>query len=71
MATNGDPLPRLLTVDEVCDLLHYSRSSVYRHIRTGDLPALRLGQDGMSLRVRADALENWLTPIAAERERDV
>jgi excisionase family DNA binding protein len=64
MATNGDSLPCLLTVDEVCDLLHYSRSSVYRNIRGGDLPALRLGQDGKSLRVRADVLETWLEPTA-------
>jgi excisionase family DNA binding protein len=37
MATNSDTLPRLLTVDEVSNLLHYSRSTVYRHIAAGDL----------------------------------
>jgi excisionase family DNA binding protein len=66
MTSNSDVLPRLLTVDEVCGLLHYSRSTVYRHIRSGDLPALRLGEGGTTLRVRADALEDWLVPTAPE-----
>jgi excisionase family DNA binding protein len=57
MATNSDTLPRLLTVDEVSNLLHYSRSTVYRHIAAGDLPAVRLA-GGPALRVRADALDS-------------
>lgn len=68
MATNHDTLPRLLTVDEVSNLLHYSRSSVYRLINKGDLPAVRLGA-GPALRVRADALEDWLTPASSEERR--
>ena len=67
MATDTDILPRLLTVDEVCELLHYSRSTVYRLIGAGNLPAVRLGRDGAALRVRTDALADWLAPITSER----
>jgi excisionase family DNA binding protein len=58
--------PEFLSPSEVARRLGLSRSTVYRHIARGDLPALRLGQDGRSLRVRADVLETWLEPTAAE-----
>jgi excisionase family DNA binding protein len=60
--------PEFLSPSEVARRLGLSRSTIYRHISRGDLPALRLGQDGTSLRVRADALEAWLTPVAGEEE---
>jgi excisionase family DNA binding protein len=53
--------PEFLSPSEVARRLGLSRSTVYRHISAGDLPALRLGLDGTSLRVRADELEAWLT----------
>ena len=34
---------QLLSVDEVCDVLGMSKSWVYRHIRSGDIPSVRLG----------------------------
>jgi excisionase family DNA binding protein len=36
--------PHLLTVDEVAGLMQVSRASVYRLIRTGGLPQVRLGR---------------------------
>jgi excisionase family DNA binding protein len=63
---NTAATPEFLSPSEVARRLGLSRSTVYRHIAAGDLPALRLRQDGTSLRVRADALEDRLTRIAAE-----
>jgi excisionase family DNA binding protein len=60
--------PEFLSPSEVARRLGLSRSTVYRHIAAGDLPALRLGEDGTTLRVSAKALEAWLTPVAGEEE---
>jgi excisionase family DNA binding protein len=65
---NTPATQQFLAPSEVARRLGLSRSTVYRHIARGDLPALRLGQDGTSLRVRADALEAWLTPVAGGEE---
>jgi excisionase family DNA binding protein len=63
---NTPATQEFLAPSEVARRLGLSRSTVYRHIARGDLPALRLGQDGTTLRVRADELEAWLTPVAGE-----
>ena len=49
----------LLTVPEVAERLRMSRSSVYRRIATGELPALRLGARG-PLRIDARELDRLL-----------
>ena len=35
---------RLLTANEVADLLRVSRMTVYRLIKTGEMPSLRVGR---------------------------
>lgn len=49
--------PPLLTVAEVADLFRVSSMTVYRLIRTGELPAVRVGR---SYRVREDDLQSYL-----------
>ncbi len=49
--------PLLLTVEQVAQVLNFSRSKVYEFINVGDLPVLRFGR---SVRVRVSALEQWL-----------
>ncbi len=49
--------PLLLTVEQVAQVLNFSRSKVYELITVGDLPVLRFGK---SVRVRVSALEQWL-----------
>jgi excisionase family DNA binding protein len=49
----------LLSPAEVAELLGVHRASVYRRINSGELPAIRLGEDG-PLRIRSDRLEDWL-----------
>jgi excisionase family DNA binding protein len=48
---------RLLTIMETAERLRVSRVTVYRHIRSGELPALRVGGQ---LRVDQTELGNWL-----------
>jgi excisionase family DNA binding protein len=49
---------RLLTVSEVADLLRVSRMTVYRAIKDGDMPALRVGR---SYRLREDDVDDYLS----------
>jgi excisionase family DNA binding protein len=49
--------PTLLTVSEVADLFRVSSMTVYRLIRNGELPAVRVGR---SYRVREDDLQAYL-----------
>jgi excisionase family DNA binding protein len=51
--------PKLMSPAEVAAVLGVTRATVYRKIHTGELPAVRLGDDG-PLRVDAGALEEWL-----------
>jgi excisionase family DNA binding protein len=47
----------LLTVAEVAEMLRVSTMTVYRLIRTGELPAVRVGR---SYRVKKTDLERYL-----------
>jgi excisionase family DNA binding protein len=49
---------RLLTAAEVSDLLRVSTMTVYRLIRRGELPAVRVGRN---YRVRASELDAYLS----------
>ena len=49
---------RLLTVNEVADLLRVSRMTVYRMIKTGEMPAVRVGR---SYRLREEDVHTYLT----------
>jgi len=56
---------RLLTVTEVAQYLRLSNMTVYRLIRQGQLPAMRVGR---SWRVREDDLTEFLAH--AEHDQD-
>lgn len=48
---------RFLTVQEVADLMRVSTMTVYRLIKAGDLPAVRVGR---SFRVRDTDVDGYL-----------
>ncbi|MET0800027.1 MAG: helix-turn-helix domain-containing protein [Actinomycetota bacterium] len=48
---------RLKTVSEVADLLRVSRMTVYRMIKTGEMPAVRVGR---SYRLREEDVHSYL-----------
>jgi excisionase family DNA binding protein len=58
---------RLLTPKEIADELGLSAASVYRKIRRGELPALRLGRKGAALRVPENEYRRWLYDVEPER----
>lgn len=56
----------LLTVAEVADMLRVSTMTVYRLIRTGELPAVRVGR---SYRVKRADLDEYLEAQVVEPEQ--
>ena len=53
----------LLTVKELCNYLKVNRSTVYRLLKTGELPALRVGSDW---RFNVEEIDRW----RVEREKN-
>jgi excisionase family DNA binding protein len=49
---------RLLTVNEVAGLLRVSRMTVYRMIKEGEMPAVRVGR---GYRLREDDVDTYLS----------
>ena len=49
--------PRLLSPSEVCQELEADRASVYRKLRSGEIPSLKLGS---ALKVRREDLEEYM-----------
>ena len=58
----------LLGAGEVSRRLGISRQSVYRLVRLGELPAIRLGDQGASLRFDPEQLEQWLASHQTSQE---
>jgi excisionase family DNA binding protein len=54
----GQSLPPFLTTEEVLGSLKVTPRTLYRLIRVGDLPAVRVGRQW---RFRRADLENWLS----------
>lgn len=48
---------KLLTFDEARDYLRLNRGTLYKLIRSGDLPAFRVGKQW---RIDTEELNNWL-----------
>jgi len=57
-------MARFLTLDEIAEDLASSRAQVYALVRSGDLPALKIGGRGQ-WRVDRTAFEDWVTRTAA------
>jgi excisionase family DNA binding protein len=55
----------LLTVAEVASVMRISTMTVYRLIKAGELPAVRVGR---SYRVRGSALEQYLSSRSVQVE---
>jgi excisionase family DNA binding protein len=56
---------RLLTTEEVCEMLHVSRSSLYQYASTGELRSFRMGR---SLRFRFQDVLEFLTGSQTQKQ---
>ena len=59
--------PPLLKPSEVAAVLNVTVSQVYTLMRSGELPALKIGRKGV-WRVSREALEAYLVELSAEAE---
>ena len=53
------PDPRFLTLADVAEILNISATQTYALVRSGDLPALKIGGRGQ-WRVEAEQLEDYI-----------
>ena len=56
----SDSFKRLLTIAEAAIQLHVHERTVRRHIKSGEIPAFRLGRN---VRIRQQDLDAALTPV--------
>lgn len=57
--------PRFLQLTEVCEILNISSAQAYALVRTGDLPAIKVGGRGQ-WRVEASELEAYIQRMYAQ-----
>jgi len=57
-------MPRLLTADEVAEMLRVDRSWVYSATRSGRIPHIRLGR---YVRFSEAAIETWMAELEGDR----
>ena len=63
---------QLLSIPQVCQELGMGKSWIYRRLRSGEIPSIRLGR---SIKVRRDELEEYLQrhrypAVQEEQEKD-
>ena len=63
--------PKVMTATELSDYLHVHRSTIYRLVKTGELPAFRIGSD---LRFNLEEIAEWrmaktILPVLPGRRR--
>lgn len=51
----------LWTVKQVADYLNIKPGTVYRMVERGELPAIRIGVTGRTLRFRQSEVEGWIS----------
>lgn len=61
-------LGRFLTVADIAEVLNVSASQAYAMVRSGELPAIKLGGSG-HWRVERTVLEGWITDKYEESRR--
>jgi excisionase family DNA binding protein len=62
---NDDVPPRFLTLSDVAELLNISAAQTYALVRSGDLPAIKVGGRGQ-WRVEATELETYIQRMYAQ-----
>lgn len=58
-------MPRFLTLSDVAETLNISSAQTYALVRSGDLPAIKIGGRGQ-WRVEAQALEEYIENMYAQ-----
>jgi excisionase family DNA binding protein len=64
------PEPRFLTLADVAEVLNTSSSQVYALVRSGELPAIKLGGRGQ-WRVERTVLEEFITRMYAQTREHI
>jgi excisionase family DNA binding protein len=70
MASDGEPraLGRFLTLADTAEILNISASQAYALVRSGELPAIKVGASGQ-WRIERDRLEDYIADKYEENRR--
>lgn len=52
-----DNLPEIMTIEQLAEALHVSRSTINRAIKAGDLKAFKIGK---SVRIEKESVIEWV-----------
>lgn len=55
--------PKFLLLEDICPILHIGKSTAYKLIQSGLLPALKIGG---KWQIKSDDLEEYLKKIASQ-----
>ena len=61
-------MPKLLKIAEVAEILSVSKTTIYRLIQIGDLPAVHIGDE--LVRVRVEDLEKFILEHSGGRDHE-
>ncbi len=63
-----EPIGRFLTLADTAEVLNVSMSQAYALVRSGELPAIKIGASGR-WRVERDVLESYIDAMYEENRR--
>jgi excisionase family DNA binding protein len=61
-----DPLPDVMTIEQLCSYLQLSRSTLYKLAQEGKVPGQKVGKHW---RFKKDVIDRWLEENPEGRER--
>lgn len=67
-ATSSDQLGRFLTLGDTAELLNISANQAYALVRSGELPAIKVGASGQ-WRIERSVLESYITAMYEQTRR--
>ena len=62
----SDPLPDVMTIEQLCSYLQLSRSTLYKLAQEGKVPGQKVGKHW---RFKKDVIDRWLEENPEGRER--
>ena len=67
-ATSSEQLGRFLTLGDTAELLNISANQAYALVRSGELPAIKVGASGQ-WRIERSVLESYITAMYEQTRR--
>ena len=57
----------ILNAREACDFLQIGKATLYRHVKSGDIPSFKIGR---AMRFHKESLERWIEKKVEESTKE-